>query len=253
MSELNKYFQRSETVELLRSQISPSSYNPRKITTENRKSLKQSIKQYGVVGGMVVNKQTGYTLVSGHQKLSILDELNKYDPDTNENDYLLKVEVIDVDEKTEKELNIYFNNPNSQGQWDYDSLRDILPEIDYKMAGLTDQDLNLIGVDYLLETEAERSISNSLDEFMEPVISQKQAEKQAKKELSREEKIEHSKKVKGEVNQGAQDKVDKMESYVMITFDSMDAKADFMDRFGFDPFDKFIKGEAFSELIERVE
>ena len=94
--ELNKYFN-SQSAVLNRSQIHFASYNPRKISEEGRRALKKSIKLYGIVGGIVVNKQTGNTIVGGHQKVSVLDELNKF-PD---NDYTLRVELIDVDEKKE--------------------------------------------------------------------------------------------------------------------------------------------------------
>jgi hypothetical protein len=247
MNELNKYFQKSETVEILRSEIHPSKYNPRTISQEARKQLKGSVKRYGVVGGMIVNKQTGMTLVSGHQKLSILDELNNYNPETNENDYLLKVEVIDVDQKTEIELNIFFNNPNTQGTWDFDALAEIIPDIDYKSAGLTDADLQIIGVDFLLQTDEEKEITDSLDDLMAPVNEIK------KKQLSKEEKITHNKEIKHEVAEKAQKDAEDMNAYVMITFDSFDSKREFLNRFGFDESEKFIKGEAFAEMVERIE
>lgn len=136
MSDKNKYFT-SSSVELQRSQIKPADYNPRTITQEGRKALKKSIRLYGVVGGIVVNKRTGYTIVGGHQKVSVLDELQKYNPETHENDYSLRVELIDVDEKKEKELNITLNNPNVGGDWDYDALRELIPSIDYRDVGFT--------------------------------------------------------------------------------------------------------------------
>ena len=98
-----------------------------------------------------MNKRTGLTVVSGHQRLSVMDELQKF-PD---NDYRIRVDVIDVDEKQEKELNILLNNPNAQGTWDFNALAQIVPDIDWKDAGLTNADLNTIGVDYLLQTEEE--------------------------------------------------------------------------------------------------
>lgn len=41
-------------------------------------------------------------LVSGHQRISVIDEVNKYNPDTRTNDYLIRVEVVIMDRKTEK-------------------------------------------------------------------------------------------------------------------------------------------------------
>ncbi|MBR4993865.1 MAG: hypothetical protein IKY04_06405, partial [Lachnospiraceae bacterium] len=82
--DLSKYI-KSEVVELMRSQIHLASYNPRVITEEGKKNLKRIIKRYGLVGGLVVNKQ-GFVLVSGHQRITVMDELMKYDPQTKEND-----------------------------------------------------------------------------------------------------------------------------------------------------------------------
>ncbi|MEG1693454.1 MAG: DNA methylase [Bacteroidales bacterium] len=234
--EINKYF-KSETKVLFRSEIHPAEYNPRKITENAKKELKKSIKKFGVVGGMVVNSFTNNTLVSGHQKLVILDEMNKYP----ENDYQLKVEIVDVDEKTEKELNIFFNNSSAQGEWDFDALRELIPDIDYKSAGLTEEDLNIIGVDFLLQTEGEESIASALNEVAAPQRAEKEA------------KIAHNKEVKEQVRQQAQERAENLDAYVTLSFDTYDVKASFMKRFGYDERDKFLKGEVFENQIERVE
>ena len=80
----------SETKIVWRSEITPADYNPRKISEEARKQLKANIKKNGIIGGMVWNEQTK-NLVSGHQKLSIADEVNKYNPETKDNHYEIKV------------------------------------------------------------------------------------------------------------------------------------------------------------------
>nr|DAK78484.1 MAG TPA: ParB protein [Bacteriophage sp.] len=90
----NKYFT-SEIVEIKRSQIHPAVYNPRKISKEGKAALKRSIKNFGVLGGIVINRRTNNTIISGHQKVDILDILNDYP----EKDYALRVEVVDYDEK----------------------------------------------------------------------------------------------------------------------------------------------------------
>ena len=249
---MGKEYFSSKTVGLKRSQIKPAAYNPRTISDEGRKALKRSIKRYGVVGGIVVNQATGYTIVGGHQKVAVLDELNKYDPDTHENDYTLRVELINVDEKTEKQLNITLNNPNIGGQWDYDALARIVPDIDYKDAGLTEADLNMIGVDYLLQTEGENSLAGALDDMMQPVTEQREAEKAARQQ-ERAGKAAHMKEVKQQVRDDAQKQAENMDAYVMLSFDTYKAKAAFCERFGYDPDMKFIKGEQFDEQVERIE
>lgn len=235
-------------MELNRSAIHFADYNPRKLSDESRKTLKRGIKKFGLVGGIVVNKRTGLTVVSGHQRLSVMDELQKF-PD---NDYRIRVDVIDVDEKLEKELNILMNNPNAQGSWDYDALARLVPDIDYKDAGLTDADLNMIGCDFLLQTEEENSLAGALEEMMQPVSEQKEAEKAAR-QLERAEKVAHMKDVKQQVKEQAQETAANMDAYLMLSFDTWEAKAAFCERFGYDPYTKFIKGEVFSDQVERVE
>ena len=235
-------------MELNRSAIHFADYNPRKLSDESRKILKRGIKKFGLVGGIVVNKRTGLTVVSGHQRLSVMDELQKF-PD---NDYRIRVDVIDVDEKQEKELNILMNNPNAQGSWDYDALARLVPDIDYKDAGLTDADLNMIGCDFLLQTEEENSLAGALEEMMQPVTERKEAEKAAK-QLERAEKVAYMKDVKQQVKEAAQKQAQDMDAYVMLSFDTFEAKAAFCERFGYDPYQKFLKGVVFDEQIERIE
>ena len=246
----NKYFT-SESVELKRSQINLHENNPRVISDENRKALKRGIKKFGMVGGIVVNRRTGNTLVSGHQRLSVMDELQKYNPETKENDYLIRVDLIDVEEKEEKELLILLNNPSAQGEWDYDTLRELIPDIDYKDAGLTEQDLDIIGVDFNFQTEEENAITTELDDLMAPVHEEHQAEV-AQRQAERAEKVAHMKQVKEEVKQAATKAAANMDAYLMLSFDTWDAKAEFCEKFGFNPDEKFLKGEIFSEKIETL-
>ena len=257
--ELSKYI-RSEAVELSRSLISFADYNPRTLDDEARKSLKRGIKKFGLLGGVIVNKRTNYTVVSGHQRLTVMDELQKYDVNTKENDYKVRVDVIDVDVKMEKELNILLNNPNAQGRWDYEKLAQLIPDIDYKDAGLTDADLNMIGVDYLLQTEEENSIAYELDDLMSPIIEEREeakveraAERALQQEMEREAKVQHMKDVKQQVKEAAISKAEQMDAYVMLSFSSWSAKAEFCERFGYPAEMKIIKGEVFAEQVERID
>lgn len=256
--ELSKYI-KSESVELNRSAIRLADYNPRVISDEARKTLKRGIKKFGLVGGIVVNKRTGFTLVSGHQRISVMDELQKYDLKTKENDYKVRVDVVDMDEKAEKEFNILANNPNAQGTWDFDALAQLIPDIDYKDAGLTDADLNMIGVDYLLQTEEENNIASELESMMQPVTEQHEAEKaerkaerEALKAQEQAAKVAHMKEVKQQVKENAQKQAQDMDAYLMLSFDTFEAKAAFCGRFGYDPYQKFIKGEQFDSICERI-
>lgn len=202
----------------------------------------------------MVNKTTGYTIVGGHQKVSVLDELNKYNETTYEGDYTLRVELIEVDLKTEKELNITLNNHRVGGDWDYDALREMLPDIDYQAVGLTSEDLTLIGVDYYTQTDSEGSIASAMDNLYTPTHKSLHSQSgPAPDPIEAGAKRDHMKTVKQQVLEGAQAKAEELNAYVVISFDSFQAKADFCESFGYNALDKFIKGEVFVEQLEGLE
>ena len=244
----------SETVVVKRSEISPADYNPRKLSDEARKKLKANIKANGLIGGLVYNEQTK-NLVSGHQRLSIADEINKYNPETKENDYEIKIEKISVDLKKEKELNIWFNSASVQGTYDYKKLAQIFPDIDADLAGLDDVDLSMIEVEI---PNAEEII---IPEFNPQIEKKEKAEKAAiereqdnskstptesANDMTEEEKIAHVKAIKEKVKQGASFEGD---PYFTVSFSDYDSKAQFLESIGLNPDDKFIKGEEMADKI----
>lgn len=101
-----------------RTDIQKAPYNPRLIDDANKKRLEKGIKKHGLVEPLVWNRRTG-NLVSGHQRLSILDKLEKA------KNYELDVSVIDVDEAEEKRINVELNNASMQGAYDYDMLGEL--------------------------------------------------------------------------------------------------------------------------------
>jgi hypothetical protein len=136
--------------EFKRSEVQIAPYNPRKISPQQKATLKRSIRKYGVVGGITVNKQT-MTIVGGNQKVTIVDEIMGYP----EKDYTLLAEAVNMDYKTEVELNFMLNSENAHGEWDDMKVRELLPDINYMDAGLTEEDLSLFGYDAMVKTEGE--------------------------------------------------------------------------------------------------
>lgn len=241
-----------ESREVYRSEIKPAGYNPRTISKDQRDTLKRGIRKFGVVGGIVVNERTGMTLVGGHQRLSVLDELNKFNPETNENDYTLNVEVVDISEKEEKELNILLNNPNAQGQWDYDKLAVIVPEIDIHVAGLTDEDIAIIDIGTTFNIEAH---SYSVDGDS-PAVGQYTDENidgpGEGEELSEEDtakRIESVRDMKRQIAEGAQQKMLDNSAYITLSFSSHRAKEEFCREIGLNPLDTIVDGEGLMGLI----
>lgn len=270
--ELSKYFT-GVTRTMMRSEIKGAEYNPRRIHPDALKSLKRGIRRFGIVGGIVVNARTGNTIVGGHQRMAVADQLHGWPA----SDYAVKAEVVDLDEKEEKELNILLNNPNTQGVWDFDKLRQLIPDIDYKTAGLTEVDLSMIGCDFTLETESARDMLSDLNAMNKPVDEWRRGENERRRQeressrsedesvddrdtvmvidgnthpMTDEEKIAHMKDVKRQVREHAQGKVRDMEAYVVLSFDSIENKMAFCERFELNPYEKFIKGEVFDALFD---
>ena len=120
----------NEPIKIKRSQICLAEYNPRKITPEAKRKLKANLDKMGLMGGLVWNERTG-NLVSGHQRIAILDADNKYNPKTLENDYDVFVTKVDLDERQEKEQNIFFNNQSAMGFFDEDKLHEVMKSVDF--------------------------------------------------------------------------------------------------------------------------
>lgn len=248
---LSKYF-KGVYVELQRSEIHFADYNPRDISDDEHKALKRGVKQYGLLGGLIVNKRTGFTIVQGHQRIKCLDELEKYNPATKENDYKVRAEVIDVDKKTEMTINVLLNNPNVQGKFNSEKMAELIPQIEYKEAGLTEADLSLFGVGFMLQTEAEQNLAESLDGLMTEVNEEHETEK-VERQAERAAKVAHMKEVKKQVRENAQKSAEDMDAYVMLSFDNIENRNTFLRRFGFPADSKFIKGEDFDMRCEVID
>nr|DAX99481.1 MAG TPA: ParB protein [Caudoviricetes sp.] len=131
-------YQKFEVEIIHRSKIKNAPYNPRFIDDDARKRLKKGLKTYGLVSTLVWNKRTG-NLVSGHQRLSIMDELE------NSDDYELSVSVVDIDLKEEMELNVQMNNASMMGDFDIDGLAMMADEgADINAMGFSDSDIDIM-------------------------------------------------------------------------------------------------------------
>jgi hypothetical protein len=124
-----------------RKDIHGADYNPRKITESAKKKLRKFLKENGLWEPLVLNKRT-MTMVSGHQRLSIMDSLLRQD------DYNLTMSVVDVDEKLEVSGNVFMNNQSAMGEWDVFALQDIkniFPGIDFEAdMGFDESDINIL-------------------------------------------------------------------------------------------------------------
>ena len=88
-------------------------YNPRQLTKEQHKQLKDSITRFGLVDPIIINKHPARDniIIGGHQRAKIAEELGLKEIPCVE----LKLTL-----EKEKELNIRLNK--NVGEWDYDAL-----------------------------------------------------------------------------------------------------------------------------------
>lgn len=184
-------FQKFQTQTIPRSKIKNAEYNPRSISKEARRRLKKAIQERGLVEGLIWNERTG-NLVGGHQRLSILDDLEK---GTN---YSLTVCRIDVDEKEEKRLNILLNNPLAQGAYESESLEKLIRDIDL--------DIDSIGFD-----RVDIAAICTSDSFADLFSEEKEP---AKKEIGELEAMKERRKKAKEENQS----LDDAEFYCVLVF-----------------------------------
>lgn len=270
--------QQAEVRQVMRSQITLAPYNPRKITPEARKLLKDNLKRVGLLGGIVWNEDTG-NLVSGHQRVSVMDEINRYDPETQEHDYPITVSVVHFDEKTEKEQNLFANNRNAQGEFDDDMLRTMLTGIDYSYAGFDDFDLQLLGLgdtqevaDAYSETkwtegqitgtghgatedaEVNEAAAKRSQEFKDAEENTKVDrsanfyQDSAENQLARHAEIQ---KIKDRIaRQNDIDKDGGVLSYAIISFQSPSELENFLTEFGYPAGTKYINGREFLQRLE---
>jgi hypothetical protein len=117
--------------EVHRSQITNAPWNPRRISTVASEKLKKNLKQIGLTHPLTWNRRTGH-LLAGHQRLSILDSLERTQ------DYVLSVSVVDLDEAVEKQQNVFENNTDAQGEFDDRLMRELIkePTFDTEAAGI---------------------------------------------------------------------------------------------------------------------
>lgn len=90
-----------------------SEYNPREMTEKQAEDLSNSLKRFGLVDPLIVNKHKDRKniLVGGHQRLIIAKKLGHKE---------VPVTYVNLSLEMERELNIRLNQ--NSGQWDWDAL-----------------------------------------------------------------------------------------------------------------------------------
>jgi len=213
-----KTVQGFESSTLKRSQIRLFEMNPRVMDASARRKLKAILKDFKLVMPLVVNRQTGNTLVGGHQRLDILDEEQKYNPDDPATDYDVPVALVDQPPEKEKALVIALNNPSTMGSWDSVNLGKLFTDkenpIDIKATGFDQFDLQTLldgrdfaklfaNTDVGAQAAAEAPIIDQLSAFKDAGNDAKKATAQAKNQVEelKQRRIDYPQEVAGTIDQ----------------------------------------------------
>ena len=107
-------------------------YNPRKLTNKEHSDLKQSLKKFGMVEPIVINKNKDRknVIIGGHQRCRIWQEFGHRKIPCHE---------LDLNIEQEKELNIRLNK--NVGSWDHDLLANVFNVDDLFDYGFEEKDL----------------------------------------------------------------------------------------------------------------
>lgn len=211
--------ERYEIIEIRRDQISNAPYNPRSITAKAKRRLKENIQRVGLLSPIVWNRLSG-NIVSGHQRIDCMDQLE------GTYEYLLKVAAVELDEKTEKEQNLFMNNTDVQGTFDGEKLKDLFDKggLDWNFGGFDDAEIyNLFGDSLTAEqSTAMADLSNKMHEAIKAFTSAKKT---------------------------SNDRND-TEFYLVVVFKNNESRADFCRRHGFEDF-RYLDGAELDEALSR--
>src|SRR5213593_851507 len=93
-------------------------YNPRKISDHDLEALRRSLRFFGTVEPIVVNKRSD-RIVGGHQRVKAAQA---------EGIETLPVVYVDLDDPSEKQLNLALNRIS--GEFDMEKLAELLKELE---------------------------------------------------------------------------------------------------------------------------
>lgn len=187
---------KSVTIEIDRQQILFAPYNPRKDNDVIVNKLVKNFKQVGFLGGIVWNSKTGF-LISGHKRVLSLDKIYKY-KGNKETSYKLKVESIELDEKSEIEQNIFMNSSDSQGEFDNFKLASLVKSINFENAGLNIETIELLNIetnvdlsDLLPKKEFVKLSDKYSGDELQQLRQEKRQERREYEEMKNDEKYQN--------------------------------------------------------------
>tara|TARA_Y100000593_G_scaffold51353_1_gene96544 strand:+ start:220 stop:816 length:597 start_codon:yes stop_codon:yes gene_type:complete len=113
-------------------------YNPRQLTKEQFQQITDSIKRFGIVDPIIVNKnkERKNIIVGGHQRVKVAGSLGFKE---------IPCVEVDLTPDKERELNVRLNK--NTGAWDWDALANYFDVADLEEWGFSDFELNFTNID----------------------------------------------------------------------------------------------------------
>lgn len=230
-----KQLKQSETRNIKRSQINLNPYNPKRHTEERIKMQKKNLQKIGYLGGITWNELSG-NLIDGHRRIQAMDLYYKYNG-TPETDYIVKVEVVQLDDKQEKEQMTYMALGNTRA--DLELVAKYLPEIDAEAAGIDDDYLSQISA---FAYDTPQIATFTIDDFLpsaKPSVMVPDEEKKAAVKASKQA-----------IKEQCEERARNESAYITLSFTSHIEKSEFCAMLGIDTDARFAKGEDILRLIE---
>lgn len=139
-----------EIVERKISELKKAEYNPRNLTDKQRKDLRASLKEFGMVNPIIINKNRKRkdVIIGGHQRCDVWEELGH---DT------IPCFAVDLTLERERELNIRLNK--NGGEFNLDLLKEHFDQNELLNYGFEDFELGVFDeVDFEEEGEIELDV-----------------------------------------------------------------------------------------------
>lgn len=238
MAKKVKALQTSETRVVKRHQISFNVRNPKRHKEDRIKLQAKNLKKVGYLGGIVWNETTG-NLIDGHRRISAMDLYYGYDG-TPETDYEVKVEVVHMDEKEEKQQLAYMAAGDTKA--DLDLIANFADEIDLGEIGLNESEINDI---LNIANGSNEETPDLFEELMKPTKAQPEkgsSEYEANKARVKEGKA----KTREMAKENAQNEA----AHITLSFSTYENLVAFCDLMGVAPDAKFVKGEELLQMFE---
>lgn len=225
MSDPSKH-QKFEMVAIDRRDIKLADYNPRTISRDARQRLKSAMREVGLIQPLIWNRRTG-VLVSGHQRLSLLDEMERYTPG-GARSYTLEVAAVDLDERQERRMNVFLNNQSAMGEFDLEALNDMRLEFDIDAGDLGFSAADIEVLLFPVEIPPELDDTAEASRAKNTLAAIKEERKAAKENLAEEQSIGY---------------------YFTVVCRTVDEKERLLESLGVPGYEEYVRGDLISARI----